>query len=283
MNDALLYSLILVLCILLLYAFSCAFASRPDLKTNSIVIIDHNGQQIVGENEFIKFMNKLENLLMNNRHQHGKSKYVDCAADELKTWIRDNDHQPHVITEMLKDPLAEEIENMGGESNPILFDNNDQKNKSFDGMHISKEEKSTMNDLANFIKQIKEINLQYPDNERRSVNLTETYKLILTLLKNYRDDIEDLPISKMVNTTTVQSIQELFSSSDMPINKCGATAKMKKNKTERVTVATDVEQYNDRMAPSITENEQNSAIENMILKKSICHAKLTGGRKHILL
>jgi len=53
----------------------------------------------------------------------------------------------------------------------------------------------------------------------------------------------------------------------------------------RNNVVVDVPGFrdDDRLATSSNESERNTAIESMLVKKSTSHAKLTGGRRHILL
>lgn len=194
----------------------------------------------------------------------------------MKSWIRASDNYPWQISITLSDPIDEEIKEMNSNSNPIMFNNSDRCNlKSLDGSHIDKENVSTLDDIATYIRQIKEINMQYPEEERRCVNLTETHKLLKKILKKYYKS--DKSIGELINE--IKNIpkfshkeKESFVSSSM---------------NGRMNVVVDVSGFrdDDRLGTSRKSqtDDTNNAIESMLIKKSGGHAKLTGGRKHIIL
>jgi hypothetical protein len=286
-DKILLLSLVIVMLIIALFVILKITEKPEKLKTHSLAIVDIGGQHIINETEFLNFMNRLETIFANHKNfndwnddisKRQKDKYIEPAADELKTWIRDSDNYPWKAKVSLLDPLDEEIKEMNSNSNPIMFNNSDRCNlKSLDGSHIDKENKDTLDDIAVHIRQIKEINMQYPEEERRSVKLTETHKLLKKLLKNcYKSDktINDL-IIELKNISTIPKFshkeKESFVSS----------------MNGRMNVVVDVSGFRDDDRVGTSRKSQtddtNNAIEHMLVKKSAGHAKLTGGRKHIML
>ncbi len=276
------------------------------LKTRSIVIVDSRGQHAVSENEFVNFMDRLESIFTSHRDHNdwddaaikkrndNKSKYIDPAADELKSWIRNTDNYPWSVSLVSKDPMVEELEELNSESNPILFDNsNRNESKSFDGSHINKDSQSTLDDIAAHVRQIKEINLQYPEGERRTVKLTETHKLLTKLLKKYYDSVDPTLFEKSIDSlvhdirSAPAATPKLGRHKDK--NAIASSAKALTNGRLNVIVDTSGFRDDDRVASSrirsgaASNEETNSAIESMLVKKSSGHAKLTGGRKHIML
>lgn len=302
--QLLIIALIVILVILLLSFLYKSFSTTRGLKTSSIVIIDSRGQHIVSEREFVKFMDKLESIFLNSHDLNitskslkprqiisNKEKYLDKASEELKKWIRNNNNYPWLSDAKIIDPITEEIEGMQGENNSILFDRNHHSNKSFDGPHLNKDAYTTLNDIANHIKQIKQIHLDTPDDEKKSINLTSTHKLLTNLLSNYYNSI-DVSDFKTPSDDIIKDVEGFSTSMSSH-----TTPKMKKNREQYGDVhdsfpnnvarlsQIDISGFrdDDRLATSSNEMERNSAIESMLVKKSTTTAKLTGGRKHIQL
>jgi hypothetical protein len=297
MEKIIIFSLALVLFVLIIWVLVKTFDGPTKLKSNSFVIIDTRGQHIVNETEFVKFMDNLESIFNDNRNlelvfnkndkphrnRHEKEKYVDRAAEELKRWIRNTDNYPWLSDRLIKNPIEEELEGMQGENNAMMFDK-DNSNKSFDGPHIDKDTNTTFKDIASHVKQIKEIYLNMPIDERTSVNLTETYKLLLKLVESYADSLGNHLTEPIM--TIVDKFTRTQNGAALPkMKKHRDTMSIKPFDNGRNNVVVDVSGFrdDDRLATSSNEMERNSAIEKMLVKKSTTHAKLTGGRKHIKL
>ncbi len=297
-------SLVIIILIILLSFVSKMTRSQERLKTQSIVIIDTRGQQAVSEVEFVRFMDKMGAILVNSRHfeqpldinqltkRNGKSyrdkfqtKYLDPAAEELKMWIKETDNNPFCANASFTNPLDDELNSLAGENNPILI-NKKQKN-----IGKIEERLTSLEDLANYIQQIKDINLQFPDNERKAVNLVHTHKLIVELLRQYYDSVDpkifDKPITKI----------DLPTGKHTPIGE----AKMKQHKQEKDSMLdSSLSQRNslvestafaddDKLGTSnartranpLDADTANAAIEGMVIRRQAPRINYTGGRKHI--
>lgn len=293
-SATIIFVLVTVIILIILYFLYNSLRRKPKLSTDSIVIIDGRGQHVIDEKEFVRFMGTLENIFSSPRTlsvistidsknprkvQADTTKYIDRAAEELKRWIQDHDQYPWKSEKVLADPISEEIEGMQGENNHLLFSRDD--GKSYDGPHINKNMSSDLSDIARHIKQIKETHIDQPENERKAVNLTATHKLLQNVLASYHVQFpeEDLHVSNSIT-------ENVAAFSNIP--------KLKKNRQKvhldvtdngRSGVVVDHSGFrdDDRLASSANESDRNSAIESMLVKKSTTHAKLTGGRKHIVL
>ena len=302
----LILTLVVIIFILLLSLIMRALEKPEKLKTHSIVIVDTRGQHRVSESEFVQFMDRLESIFVNHRNHNdwndeltkrntnSSSNYIDPAVKELQSWVRNTDNYPLYLNYTIKDPMAEELEEINGESNPILMNNsNGSGSKSLDSSQ-SQEHKATLDDIAALIRQIKEINLQYPEEDRKIVKLTETHKLLTKLLKKYYDSVDSEMFEKSIDMLVKQA-------ESLPTS-AAFTAKMARNRdkegfasstravsSSRLNVVVDTSGFrdDDRVVSSrqsaLDVNDANSAIETMLVKKSSGHAKLTGGRKHIML
>ena len=301
MEQLIIAALIIVLLIFIVWILVRSYTGKVKLKTKSIVIVDSRGQHIVDETEFVRFMENLESIFSDTRNlselntqtlaprraRQNKDKFIDKSSEELKTWIRNHDNYPWISKLQLSDPLTEELEGMQGENNQLLFDRS-QDSKPFDGPNVEKEGTSSLVDIANYIKQIKEINLKVEENNRDSVNLTATHNLLVNVLSQYYDSVD---VESMTNKPIMESVKNIKSINN---EKRSAIPKMKKHRENltvkpfdngRNNVVVDVSGFHDddRLASAYNESDRNTAIESMLVKKSTTSAKLTGGRKHILL
>lgn len=278
MEIILILSLIVVLVIIVLSFIFNAYKTPGQLKSRSIVIIDSRGQHVVSQTEFTRFMSQLESIFSDSRNQdpvstglvpREKEKYIDKSSEELKRWIRNNNNYPWVTTP--KDPMDEEIEGMKGENNPLMFD---KCSGSYDGPHLNKEDgNATLNDIANYIKQIKEINLQMTDDERKSIDMSSTHKLLVKLLKQYYHAASVENINYKSITDAVESVTT--SIPKMKKNRDNTTLNFNNGNRDNVIVEIDQISSND--------SDRNSAIETMLVSKKHSQPRLSGGRKHILL
>ena len=298
--------------LIILLSFISRMTKKPErLKTRSIVIIDTRGQQSVSETEFVKFMDKVGTFLVNTRHfdqnldvidpetfakkstksaMRGKfqDKYIDPAANELKAWIKSTDNHPFVTEASFTNPLDDELNSLCGENNPILI----HKRLKNNDLRESADRLATLEDLASYIKQIKEINLQFPDNERKAVNMIATHKLLLEILSQYYKSLD--PSIFQRNITEVV---------DMPAGAKQAIgeAKMKEHRSESGPVLdaslsqrnsiVDTSSFadddksgtsNSRSHDNIDYDKTNSAIEGMVVRRAPGRVKYTGGRKFII-
>lgn len=302
MVSIILISALIIIILVILLSFILRINERPKrLKAKSIVIIDTRGQQAVSENEFVRFMDKMNAILSNGNptdlsddlsfskaeaknkeRKRFQSKYIDPAAEELKQWIRSTDNYPYVMPAKFTNPIDDELHDMAGESNPIMLGKKHEKvNKDL----------STMQELAEYVKQIKEINLQYPDNERRPVNMVQTHKLVVEILKHYYDALDptifERPLPNMVDLT---------SSKNKPVGE----AKMKAHKKQLEPILdsslsqrnslVDVSGFadddkigtsNSRNHDKLDTDKADQAIENMAVRKAGFHTNFRGGRKFI--
>jgi hypothetical protein len=299
MDAIIIGALIVILIILVIWILVRSYAGKVQLKTRSIVIVDSRGQHIVDETEFVRFMENLESIFSDTRNlseikardlaprkaRQNKERYINKSSEELKSWIRNHNNYPWISKMQLSDPMTEELEGMQGENNHLLFDRSQDCN-TFDGPNVEKDSTSSMYDIANYIKQIKEITLKIEENKRDSVNLTATHNLLVNVLEQYYD-VADL--ESMTNKPIIESVKNIKSINS---EKRSAVPKMKKHREnltikppKRNNVIVDVSGFHDddRLASAYNESDRNSAIESMLVKKSTTHAKLTGGRNHILL
>lgn len=67
-DKILLLSLVIVILIIALFVILKVMEKPEKLKTQSIVIIDDSGQHIINENDFVNFMNRLENVFASNKN-----------------------------------------------------------------------------------------------------------------------------------------------------------------------------------------------------------------------
>jgi hypothetical protein len=298
-------SLIIIILIILL---SLAFRlnSTPEkLKAHSIVIVDTRGQQTVSEVEFSRFMDKIGAILVNNRHfdfdgslpmskfevkvngrDKFQNKYINPAAEELKAWIRSTDNYPYALPAKFTNPIDDEINAMGGESNPIMIYKNQKKSITSSDTLVSLE------DVAEYVRQIKEINLQFPENERKSINMIKTHKLIIEILKQYYDSVDpnifDRPLAEIIDAPTNTKLQTSHESK-MKIHKKENEPLLDSSLSQRNSLV-DVSGFadddktgtsNSRTHDNMDLDKANSAIEGMIVRRAPARAKYTGGRRFI--
>jgi len=273
------------------------------LKTQSIVIVDTRGQQSVNEIEFAKFMDKMGAILVNNRHFDQnldmsnpdnltkkinrssrvkfQDKYLDPAAEELKAWIKSTDNNPFITEASFTNPIDDELNNLGGENNPIMIH---KKHKSGDN---EKDQLTSLEDLATYVRQIKEINLQFPDNERKAVNLTRTHKLIVELLRHYYS-----PSMVEKNITEVVDLPNRSSGeSKMKAHRKESEPMLDSSLSQRNSIVDSAAFADDdkigtssmRMHDGPMDTDQtNSAIEGLVSHRSSGKINFRGGRKHIM-
>lgn len=306
MISVILITSLVIIILILLLSFVSKMTKTPErLKTQSIVIVDTRGQQTISEVEFVKFMDKMGSILVHNRNfdnidniadinnltkKRGtqyrnkfQTKYLDPAAEELKAWIKETDNNPFINSAGFTNPIDDELNDLAGETNPILI--NKRHKPDIEERLVS------LDDLATYIQQIKEINLQFPDNERKSVNLTRTHKLIVELLRQYNSSIDSRIFDKPI--TAINNI-------DLPSHKLtpAGEAKMKQNKGENDNSLSQrnslVESCafadDDKLGTSnmrshtnpLDVDEANSAIEGLVTRRASSAVKYTGGRKFIL-
>lgn len=311
-SVVLIITLIIVILVILLSFISRMTKKQEPLKTHSIVIIDTRGQQLMNEVEFVKFMDKIGALLVNTRHfdttidlanpeifakkstrstmrEKLQNKYIDPAAHELKTWIKSTDNHPYITEASFTNPIDDELQNLAGENNPIMIHKKLKNNKD---NRVSEDKLATLEDLALYIKQIKEINLQFPDNERKSINMVATHKLILEILNQYYQSFDPSIFEKNITEAV-----------DMPV---GAKqpigeAKMKEHRVENFPILdsslsqrnsiVDTSGFADddktgtsniRSHDALDHDKSNSAIESMVVRRAPGKIKYTGGRRFIL-
>jgi len=313
MISVILITSLVIIILIILLSFVSRMTKNPErLKTNSIVIVDTRGQQSVNEVEFAKFMDKMGALLVNNRHfdqntdllnpdnltkknnrssrSKFQNKYLDPAAEELKAWIKSTDNNPFITEANFTNPIEDELNSLAGENNPILIH---KRQKSGDNDHKSEDRLSSLEDLATYVRQIKEINLQFPDNERKAVNLTRTHKLIVELLRQYYSSFDPTMFER-----NITEVVDLPNRSGKPIG----NAKMKVHKSESEPLLdSSLSQRNsivdsaafaddDKTGTStmrthdgpMDTDKTNLAIEGLVSHRSAGRINFTGGRKFIM-
>ncbi len=298
--ETLIISLIIVLILLILMLLYNSFGTVPKLHTKSVVIVDERGQHITNEREFVKFMEKIEIIFGNakiediriddkfpRKKKSEAHNLIEQSLNELREWIKINDC-PTTESYRLIDPLDEELENMRGENNHMAFNAIDS-NKAYDGPRANITDVSTLMDIVGCIRQIKTVVPTITPDRRNPVHMKFTHKLLTSILQNYTDAItpdifDDLSLSETLQNINPHSIMKLkCNRSDYQIVA-----------PQRNNVIVDISGFkdDDRVGTAYkefgqcggsNENEQNSAIENMLVKKASTQPRLTGGRRHIRL
>lgn len=289
-SVVLITSLVIIILIILLSFVSKMLKPQERLKTHSIVIVDTRGQQAVSETEFVQFMDKMGAILVNNRNfdvadvnlskkktrNKFQTKYLDPAAEELKTWIKATDNNPFITEAGFTDPIDDELNSLAGETNTILI-NIRQKSSN------PEDNSTSLADLATYVQQIKEINLQFPDNERKAVNLTSTHKLIIELLRQYYDSIDPNIFDKPI--TAINNI-DLPAGKHMPIGevkmKQGSSLSQRNSLIESASFADDDKTGTSNRRSHVDIDITNAAIEGLVTRRLAPTVKYTGGRKFIL-